>query len=83
MYPRYTHRDGLGTQVRVTLPDGTTRHNHATTSVGYGSSSDKTVHFGMANDITAKSVEIQWPSGVRQRLQDVGCDRYLAITELQ
>jgi hypothetical protein len=49
----------------------------------YGSSSDKSVHSGMANDITAKSVEIQWPSGVRQRLQDVGCDRYLTITEPQ
>ena len=78
-----SNRDAIGALIRVTGASGRELWNRVTTAVGYGSSSDKTVHFGMANDITAKSVEIQWPSGVRQRLQDVGCDRYLTITEPQ
>jgi hypothetical protein len=78
-----SNRDAIGALIRVTGASGREQWNRVTTAVGYGSSSDKTVHFGMANDITAKSVEIQWPSGMRQRLQDVGCDRYLTITEAQ
>src|SRR5205085_9146788 len=41
-----SNRDGLGAQVRVMLPDGMALYNHATTSVGYASSSEPIVRFG-------------------------------------
>ena len=44
---RASNRDGLGTVVRLTLDDGRVLMNHATTSVGFASSSDPRVHFGV------------------------------------
>jgi hypothetical protein len=52
-----------------------------TTSVGYASSSDCPVHFGLGPDTLAKTVEIQWPSGIVQLLKDVHADQVLHVTE--
>jgi hypothetical protein len=35
----------------------------------------------MGSEASANSVEIRWPDGLRQTLANVGCDRYLAVTE--
>jgi hypothetical protein len=76
-----SNRDGLGAMVHVTGSSGRQQWNRATTAVGYGSSSDRTVYFGMAQDTVAQSVEVLWPSGVRQTQQNVRCDRYLTLDE--
>ena len=52
-----------------------------TTSVGYASSSDGPVHFGLGPDTKADLIEIHWPSGIVQTLQDVAADRVLKVTE--
>ena len=44
---RRSNRDGLGASVRLFLPDGRTLHNHATTAVGYASSSERIGRSGM------------------------------------
>ena len=49
-------------------------------SVGYGSSSDLTVHFGLGAAIRA-SIEIRWPSGRTQSVGEVAADQRLALTE--
>jgi hypothetical protein len=49
-------------------------------SVGYASSSDLRVHFGMGDDSKA-SLEIHWPSGIVQKLAEVQADQCLAINE--
>jgi hypothetical protein len=67
--------------VHVTGSSGRQQWNRVTTAVGYGSSSDRTVYFGMAQDAIAASVEIIWPSGVHQRQTNVRCDRYLILDE--
>ncbi|MBC8164825.1 MAG: CRTAC1 family protein [Bryobacteraceae bacterium] len=76
-----SNRDGLGTRIIVTPKGGKPIHNHATTSVGYSSSSDRRVHFGLGAATLAESVEIIWPSRVRQVLKDVAVDRILTVTE--
>jgi enediyne biosynthesis protein E4 len=65
----------------VTLPSGKRLYNHATTSVGYASSSEPIVRFGMGDEKEAASVEIAWPSGVVQKLGSVKADRLVAVTE--
>jgi len=75
-----SNRDGIGARIKVTSVSGT-QYNHMTTSVGYASSSDGPVHFGLGPDTQAQSVEIQWPSGRRQTLKDVTVDRVLPVTE--
>ena len=42
-----SNRQGLGAVVRVTLPDGRALYGEATTSVGYASSSEPLVRFGL------------------------------------
>ena len=70
-----SNRDGLGTRVRV---NGQTRF--ATTAGSYLSASDKRLHFGLGPAETAK-IEIVWPSGIRQTLNDAHADQVLEIRE--
>ncbi|MGQ9917744.1 MAG: CRTAC1 family protein [Bryobacteraceae bacterium] len=78
---RKSNRMGLGATVRVETPGGMVLYNHATTSTGYAASSDPRVHFGLGADAVARRVEIRWPSGVRQVLENVGADRIVKVTE--
>jgi hypothetical protein len=75
-----SNRDGIGARIKV-VTSGGTQYNHMTTSVGYASSSDGPVHFGLGDDARAKLVEIHWPSGILQTLQDVAADRVLLVKE--
>ena len=75
-----SNRDGLGARVTVTSASGI-QHNHATTSVGYGSSSDKRVHFGLGADIKIDKIDIIWPSGVRQSLGTTTVNQILKVLE--
>ena len=70
-----SNRDGLGARVRV---NGQTRF--VTTAGSYLSASDKRVHFGLGAAAIAK-VEVVWPSGTHQALNDVHADQLLEVTE--
>jgi len=76
-----SNRDGLGARIRVTLPDGRTLHNHATTSVGYACSSEALVRFGLGTETRVEAAEIRWPSGRVQRLSDLPVNRTVAVEE--
>jgi len=60
---------------------GREQWNHVTTSTGLGSASDKIVFFGLGKDRRVKRVEIQWPSGTWQQLDNVAVDRYWNVAE--
>jgi hypothetical protein len=76
-----SNRDGLGATLRLVLPSGRSLVRQATTAVGYGGSSDKRVHFGLGGEDHIERLEIDWPSGLRQMLENVGVDRILEIRE--
>ncbi len=75
------NRDGLGAMIRVRGASGLQQWNRVTTAVGYGSSSDRTAHFGMGKDTRADLVEIRWPGGETQTLTAVEVDRVLTVTQ--
>ena len=75
-----SNRDGIGARIQVTTKTST-QYNHMTTSVGYASSSDGPVHFGLGADTKATLVQIIWPSGVVQKLTDVEGDRVVQVKE--
>jgi hypothetical protein len=74
------NRDGLGADVRITTARGV-QYNHATTMVGYNSSSDKRVHFGLGDAAVVDEIEITWPGGLRQTLTGVQADQVLSVAE--
>jgi hypothetical protein len=75
-----SNRDGIGARVKVVTKSGA-QYNHMTTSVGYASSSDGPVHFGLGADSRAERIEIRWPSGVVQTLAGVDGDQILRVME--
>jgi hypothetical protein len=77
---RKSNRDAIGTKIKVTTPAGRTLYNHVTVSVGFMSSSDRRVHFGLGAEKTADIV-LRWPSGVVQNLTGVPADQILRIEE--
>ena len=78
---RRSNRDGIGAALKLTTASGRTLYNHVTTSVGFMSSSDKRVHFGLGSGGKVDKIEIYWPSGLRQEVSVPGLDRILTIVE--
>jgi hypothetical protein len=76
-----SNRMGIGAKIRLTAADGSVQYNHCTTSVGYASSSDSRVHFGLGANAVVGEIQITWPSGIRQVLRDVAADRVVTVTE--
>jgi hypothetical protein len=73
---RRSNRDGIGARIRIGE-----QHNHMTTSYGYASSSLQGVHFGLGRLSRVAQLEILWPSGARQKLEDVAVNQELRIEE--
>jgi len=70
-----SNRDGYGARVSV---NGQTRF--ATSTGSYLCANDKRLHFGLGSSEKA-TVELFWPSGVKQVLNDVRADQFLSVRE--
>jgi hypothetical protein len=75
-----SNRDAIGAVVKIVTPKGA-QYATATTASSYLSSSDKRVHFGLGSDVAAQTIEIRWPSGIRQVLKDVHAGQILQVDE--
>jgi hypothetical protein len=76
-----SNRMALGAQIHIISADGTSQWNEVTTAVGYASSSDSRVHFGLGGNGRIKVMEIHWPSGIKQVLRNVSVDRVITVEE--
>jgi hypothetical protein len=47
----------------------------------YCSDNEHVARFGLGGATTVDSVEVRWPSGIRQTLRDVKADQALTVTE--
>jgi enediyne biosynthesis protein E4 len=77
-----SNRDAIGAEVKLVTAKGP-QWATATTTGSYLSSSDKRVHFGLGSESVARSIEIRWPSGIRQTLKDIRADQILKVEEPQ
>jgi hypothetical protein len=75
-----SNRDAIGAEVKLTTAKGS-QWAAVTTAGSYLSSSDKRVHFGLGAEAVARTIEIRWPSGIRQTMKDVRADKILKIEE--
>ena len=76
-----SNRDGIGAEVKIVSASGAPQYATVTTSGSYLSASDRRVHFGLGADASVKSIEIRWPSGIVQRLENVNANQILSATE--
>jgi enediyne biosynthesis protein E4 len=75
-----SNRDAIGALVKLETAQGAQLAT-VTTASSYLSSSDKRVHFGLGLETAVKTIEIHWPSGIYQKLQNVTADQLLQIDE--
>lgn len=78
---RRANRDSIGARVTVATAGGRTLHDWVSPSVGFLSSSDPRVHFGLGSETKVASVVVQWPGGGSVTLRDVAADRMLVVEE--
>ena len=76
-----SNRDGIGAKLRLISESGQEQHAMVSTASSYLSASDKRVHFGLGKDRRARLIEIHWPSGAVQRLEEVAADQILTVRE--
>ena len=74
-------RDAIAAKLKLTTASGRVLYNHVSINTGFMSSSDKRVHFGLGQESKVSSIEIRWPSGIRQVLRDIAADQSLKVDE--
>ncbi len=74
-----SNRDAIGAEIKLTSAHGS-QWVTVSTSGGYLSSNDKRAYFGLGAD-TLISLDIRWPSGILQRLENVHADQILKVDE--
>ena len=75
-----SNRDAIGAEVKLVTSKGA-QYATVSTAGSYLSASDKRVHFGMGSDAVARQIEIRWPSGIVQKLEQVRADEILQVDE--
>jgi hypothetical protein len=75
-----SNRDAIGAEVRLVTANSP-QFATVSTAGSYLSSSDKRIHFGLGAELVAQSIEIRWPSGIRQTLKHVRGDQVLQVDE--
>jgi hypothetical protein len=75
-----SNRDAIGAEIKL-VAEKSQQFATVTTASSYLSSSDKRVHFGLGLETIAKKVEIRWPSGIVQTLENVRGDQILQVDE--
>ena len=77
-----SNRDGLGARVTL-ISDMGAQVAVAKAASGYLGSSDPRVHFGLGSDSQIDRLEILWPSGGRQVLENLDVDEFRRVEEPQ
>jgi len=71
-----SNREGIGARIRIG-----DQSNQMTTAVSYASSSHAGVHFGLGKLARIPKIEIRWPSGTVQVLENVDANQVLTVGE--
>lgn len=76
-----SNRDGIGAKVKLTSESGKVQYGMVTTSASYQSAQDRRLFFGIGREHAIRSIEINWPSGTRQVIDNPQIRKILPITE--
>jgi len=76
-----SNRGGIGARVTVTDSAGRKQTFDANTSGSYLASNDPRIVVGLGASASVRKIEVSWPSGVVQVVNDPPVDRYVVINE--
>jgi hypothetical protein len=76
-----SNRNGIGARVTVTDGAGKKQIFDANTSGSYLAANDPRIIVGLGANASVRKVEVNWPSGVVQVVNEPQVDRYLVINE--
>ena len=75
-----SNRNGIGAHVRARVGESVL-HRRVETAASYLASQDPRLHLGLGDAEEVSELEIDWPSGTRQKLRGLRANRILTITE--
>ena len=75
-----SNRDGIGARVKLTS-GGKVQTAQKKSTTGYLSQNDPRIHFGLAKNNMVEKIEIKWPSGKSQLLENVKVNQILQVKE--
>jgi enediyne biosynthesis protein E4 len=78
---RESNRFGLGSKVRVNA-GGVTQYREINPSGSYLSTSDMRLYVGLGKETVARRLEIEWPLGKKQVLENVPANQILTLDEV-
>jgi len=61
----FSNRSAIGAKVRARLPDGRLLYRELHAGEGFGSQNSKTILLGIGDQEKLRSLEIEWPTGLR------------------
>jgi hypothetical protein len=75
-----SNRDGVGAKVKITS-GAMVQTAYKKSTTGYLSQNDPRIHFGLAKNDMVEKIEIRWPSGKIQVLENVKPNQILTVNE--
>jgi hypothetical protein len=77
---RMSNVEGIGARLRLTS-GGRTQVREVKAGSSYQTRSDVRAHFGMGRSATAERLEVRWPGGRTEVLQNVAANQIVTIRE--
>ena len=77
---QFSSRDGFGARVTINLSERTLTRQHRC-GEGLAAQNSSYLFFGIGDNDSAKSIEVRWPSGKTQRLEDVAAGQLATVFE--
>jgi hypothetical protein len=75
-----SNKNGIGAVVRVQSASGK-QWSVVRSGSSYCSQSDLTLTFGLAKDPTVTAIEVEWPSGTKETINNIPANQFLTIEE--
>ena len=75
-----SNRDAVGARVKISA-GALTQFDQKKGGMSYQSAQDPRLHFGLGNHTLIDSIEIDWPSGAKTKLENIKADQIVAIQE--
>jgi hypothetical protein len=75
-----SNRDGIGARIKCSTADGS-QIDEVRSGGSYYSQNDLRVHFGLGKNQKVKTIEIRWPSGQVDTINDVAVNQFITVKE--